>query len=72
MQTGINQYNERVGQRKRILKLLNENLFVPTAQMRLVAYQYNARIHELRKEGYQIRSIRTPKCGFELIGRVMN
>lgn len=36
-------------QRKKILKMLKNQDFVPTASLRLFAYQYNARIKELRE-----------------------
>ena len=71
MQTTVKQYDEHIDQRKRILKLLRDNDFVPTAQLRLIAYQYNARIYELRKKGYVIKSVKTPKCGFMLIGKLI-
>ena len=56
-------------QRKRILNLLRKNEFVPTAQLRLFSYQYNARIYELRKAGWHILATKQDgRYGFELTG----
>lgn len=54
----------------RILKLLRENDFVPTAALRLFSYNHTARIAELRDRGYVIKSEKSPKCGFRLIGKI--
>lgn len=57
-------------QRDKILKLLIDNDFVSTAQLRLFAYQYNARIYELRKSGFDIKTARKDgKWGFTLEAR---
>lgn len=40
---------QRKSQRDRIYDMLQNNDFVPTAALRLFAYQYNARIKELRE-----------------------
>jgi len=62
----INHYHN---QRSRILELLQKNKFVPTAQLRLIAYQYNSRLHELRKQNHNIISTKDEegRWGFKLI-----
>lgn len=72
MQTTLSRYekvktDEKSDQRKRILELLLNNDFVATATLRLFAYQYNARIYELRRKGWIIKSMRKDnKCGFTI------
>lgn len=58
MQQTLICYNTHDGQRGRILEMLRTHDFVPTASLRLFAYQYNARIFELRKAGHDIESCR--------------
>lgn len=58
---------QRMSQRDRILQMLKSRDFVPTAALRLFAYQYNARIKELRTQfGHdKIQSVRQDGvCGF--------
>lgn len=56
-----------MNQRQKILKALESNLFVKTDTLRVLACQYNARINELRKQGYRIVAIRYKgKAGFML------
>jgi len=55
--------SNREQQRIKILKVLKSRLFVPTAYLSTIAYQYNARIYELRHglhDGtmYKIKSIK--------------
>ena len=67
MQTDLTDYSETQTQRERIKQLLLKHRFVPTAALRLFAYQYNTRIFELRKEGWPIQRAREDgKCGFTL------
>lgn len=64
----------RYSQRQKILNLLRKNNFVRTSHLRIIAYQYNARIYELRKGMhdnlfYDIRSCRENSIhGFKLLG----
>lgn len=66
--------NTRKSQRTLILHLLKKNDFVSTASLRIIAYQYNARIFELRNglhdnTQYHIESVRNNnKYGFVLCG----
>lgn len=70
MQQTILEYDDKCRQRDRILTLLKRNEFVSTAELRLIAYQYNARIYELRALGYVINSTHiNGKYGFMLLGR---
>ena len=48
-QLTINTFNH-TNQRDRILQMLKDHDFVSTSSLRLFAYQYNARIKELRVE----------------------
>jgi hypothetical protein len=83
MQKQLNEYslitskgrkiNHSFNQRERILQMLLKGEFVPTAVFRVFAYQYNARILELRRgmhdgHEYDIRSMRDEqgRCGFKL------
>ena len=64
----------RNSQREQILKLLHKNNFVRTSHLRIIAYQYNARIYELRRgihnnKLYDIRACREEGIhGFKLLG----
>jgi len=54
-------------QRDTILNLLKKHDFVPTARLRLFAYQYNTRIFELRRIWYNIISLsQNGKRGYKL------
>lgn len=54
----------------RILKMLKSREFLKSAELRLFSYNHTARISELRKQGWCIRSERRDGCtGFVLIGR---
>lgn len=67
--TTLDTFDDKHKQKERILKLFKLSEFVPTAALRLIAYQYNARIYELRKAGYHIVSDKEDgKCGFRLVG----
>ena len=60
--------SKRPSQRNRILDLLKKRDFVPTAELRLFSYQYNARIKELRDRGWTIlKHKKDGKHGFILI-----
>lgn len=64
---------EHKAQRKKILDLLNKKDFVPTAVLRQFAYQYNARIFELREKGYIIKAEKIDnRHGFRLLGGFPN
>jgi len=72
MQQTLELFDERTAQRERILELLKKNNFVKTSTLRIIAYQYNARIFELRQIGYIIESCRENNiCGFKYIGKVV-
>lgn len=45
-------------QRARVLRLLeeNNNQWVPSYELAAIALQYNARVYELRKQGYLIQN----------------
>lgn len=64
----------RKSQRDRILALLKKKDWVPTSVLRQMAYQYNARILELRRglhddKAYDIQSVRQDdKYGYVLQG----
>ena len=45
-------------QRGKILQLLLDRKIHPLSEVRCLASQYNARIHELRRVGYDIVSLR--------------
>jgi hypothetical protein len=69
MQTPLTIYIHS-SQRNKILDLLINNDFVKTSYLlnEVKAYQYNARIKELRKEGYNIVSDRyNGVFGFKII-----
>lgn len=71
VQTSIGMFNckDYTNQKDRILKLLTNNGFVPTVVLLQKAPQYNARIKELREQGYNIQSVRKNGIGgFELWG----
>jgi hypothetical protein len=54
-------------QREEILKMLQENPFVATTAISSIATQYNARIYELRKNGFCIEAATQEGiCGFVL------
>ena len=63
-------------QRKRVLNLLRNMQFVPTYMIKQAASQYNARIYELRRMGFDIKSTwKDGKKGFlvptqELLERI--
>ena len=68
-ETKLESFDDKHVQKVRILKLFQISDFVPTAALRIIAYQYNARIYELRKSGYHIVSDKEDgKCGFRLVG----
>ena len=60
MQTPITLFDDHSTQREKIIELLTKNNFVPTYVLLNIvhAYQYNARIKELRQLGHNIVSIR--------------
>ena len=70
MQMCLEVYESRSGQRQRMLNLLKSFEFIPTAMLRQFSYQYNARIFELRKMGYEIIAMKDEngRCGFMLTG----
>lgn len=69
MQQTLELWNPRHTQRNKILTLLKSKNFVSTSVLRMVAYQYNARIKELRSMGYVIESCRNMgRSGFKLLG----
>jgi hypothetical protein len=67
--------NNRRSQCKTILKLFKQNDVVLTQQLRMFAYQYNARIYQLRRGLYDGKKYLIEKCkdeldrcGFKLLG----
>ena len=70
MQTPITIFDDHSTQREKIVELLEKNEFVPTSILLNVvhAYQYNARIKELRQLGHNIVSIRyNGVFGFKIV-----
>ena len=64
MNTTIQTFDIHKSQSDMIFDMLVKNQFVPTLSLvRLGIYQYNARIHELRKIGYCIESIHNKELG---------
>lgn len=69
-QITMSAYDERTEQRTRILELFEQLGFVPTSVLRMVAYQYNARIFELRRPPFNyniVRANENGRCGFRMV-----
>lgn len=76
---GVADHGNRQSQCKTILKLLRHTDIVLTQQLRMFAYQYNARIYQLRRGHYDGKKYLIEpckddqgRCGFRLLGHLNN